>query len=87
MLAAVTGMRQGEILALCLQNLGSDCLYVRGSWNIANKIKLPKNNNPRTVELPFPDLLQRLIQQAKQNPWEYLRIVLFFGQQLKKIFP
>jgi hypothetical protein len=58
MLAAVTGMRQGEILALRLQDLGPDCLYVRGSWNTADKIKLPKNNKPRTVELPFPDLLR-----------------------------
>ena len=30
-LAAVTGMRQREILALRLQDLGNDCLYVRGA--------------------------------------------------------
>ncbi|MDR0475000.1 MAG: site-specific integrase [Treponema sp.] len=69
MLAAVTGMRQGEILALRLQDLGPDCLYVRGSWGRMDGLKLPKNNKPRTVALPFPDLMQGLIQQAKQNPW------------------
>jgi len=69
MLAAVTGMRQGEILALRLQDLGPDCLYVRGSWGRMDGLKLPKNNKPRTVELPFPDLLQGLIRQAQQNPW------------------
>jgi integrase len=69
MLAAVTGMRQGEILALRSQDIGPDCLYVRSSWNKADGLKLPKNNKPRTVELPFPDLLHGLIQQAKQNPW------------------
>jgi len=69
MLAAVTGMRQGEILALRLQDLGPDCLYVRGAWNRADGLKLPKNNKPRTVELPFPDLLQKLIDLGKKNPW------------------
>jgi integrase len=69
MLAAVTGMRQGEILALRLQDLGPDCLYVRGAWGRLDGLKLPKNNKPRTVELPFPDLLQGLIRQAQQNPW------------------
>jgi hypothetical protein len=68
MLTAVTGMRLGEILALRLQDVGPDCLYVRGSWGEVDGLKLPKNNKPRTVELPFPDLLQGLIQQAKQNP-------------------
>ena len=33
MLATVTGMRCGEILALRFQDLGSDCIYVRGSFN------------------------------------------------------
>jgi integrase len=69
MLAAVTGMRQGEILALRLQDLGSDCLYVRSSWNAVDGLKLPKNNKPRTVELPFPDLLRELVDLANRNPW------------------
>jgi integrase len=69
MLAAVTGMRLGEIIGLRFQDLGPDCLYVRGAWGRLDGLKLPKNNKPRTVELPFPDILQGLIQQAKQNPW------------------
>ena len=69
MLASVTGMRSGEILALRFQDLGPDCLYVRSSWNRADKTKLPKNNEMRTVEIPFPDLMNSLIEQAKQNPW------------------
>ncbi|WP_461256090.1 tyrosine-type recombinase/integrase [Treponema sp. R80B11-R83G3] len=69
MLSAVTGMRQGEILALRLQDLGSDCLYVRGAWGGADGLKLPKNNKPRTVELPFPGILLGLIDLAKKNPW------------------
>ena len=69
MLAAVTGMRIGKILALQVQDLGSDCLYVHSSWNRIDKLKLPKNNEKRTVEIPFPDLMNSLIEQAKQNPW------------------
>jgi len=69
MLAAVTGMRNGEILALRFKDLGPDCIYVNGSWNKADGMKLPKNNEIRTVELPFPDLVNGLIEQAKQNPW------------------
>jgi len=69
MLAAVTGMRQGEICALRLQDLGNDCLYVRGAWNRIDGLKLPKNNKQRTVELPFPDLMQMLLNLAKSNPW------------------
>jgi integrase len=69
MLAAVTGMRNGEILALRFQDLGSDCLYVSSSWNKADGLKLPKNNEVRTVEIPFPDLISGLIEQAKNNPW------------------
>jgi integrase len=95
MLAAVTGMRQGEILALRLQDLGPDCLYVRGAWGSADGLKLPKNNKPRTVELPFPDLMARLIKQAEQNPWgaspdsfvfwtEYKAGVPMQGQQFVK---
>ena len=60
---------EGEILALRLQDLGLDCLYVRGSWGKTDGLKLPKNNKPRTVELPFPDILQGLIALAKRNPW------------------
>jgi integrase len=44
-------------------------LYVRGSWNRADKIKPPKNNDTRTVEIPFPDLMNSLIELARQNPW------------------
>jgi len=95
MLSAVTGMRQGEILALRLQDLGTDCLYVRGAWGSVDGLKLPKNNKPRTVELPFPDILQGLIDLANRNPWgaspdsfvfwtEYKAGVPMQGQQFVK---
>jgi len=69
MLSAVTGMRSGEILALRFQDIGTDCLYVNSSWNDEDKLKPTKNNEARTVEIPFPDLIDELIKQAKENPW------------------
>ena len=69
MLASVTGMRCGEIQALRLQDLGSDCIYVRASWNKQDGLKLPKNNKKRRVEIPFPDLMYWLVELAKRNPW------------------
>jgi integrase len=67
--AAVTGMRAGEIQALQIQDIGADCLYVRHGWNRIDGLKGTKNNEYRTVELPFSDLLQELIELAKTNPW------------------
>jgi len=69
MLSAVTGMRMGEILALRYQDLGSDCLYVNGGWNSDDKRKTTKNNEIRTVEIPFPIIMNALFSLAKQNPW------------------
>jgi len=87
MLAAVTGMRSGEILALRFQDIGKDCLYIRGSWNRADKIKPPKNNKVRTVELPFPDLIYGLIEQAKQNPWGASPDSFVFWSDMKRDIP
>jgi integrase len=87
MLAAVTGMRQGEILALRLRDLGPDCLYVRGAWGSADGLKPPKNNKPRTVELPFPDILQGLIGLANRNPWGVSPDSFIFWTEYKADIP
>jgi integrase len=68
MLAMVTGMRAGEIQGLRVQDMGSDCLYIRHSWNYQDGLKPPKNNKPRTVELPFPSLISELMNLASRNP-------------------
>lgn len=67
-LAMVTGIRAGEIQGLRVQDMGSDCLYIRHSWNYHDGLKLPKNNKPRTVELPFPSLIKELMDLASRNP-------------------
>ena len=68
MLAAVTGMRNGEIIGLRLKDIGADCLYVNNAWNGADKDKLPKNNEIRTVEITFPYLIDALTYLAYKNP-------------------
>jgi integrase len=68
MLAMVTGMRAGEIQGLRVQDLGRDCLYVRHSWNFQDGLKTTKNNENRTVEVPFPSLMQELLEMARNNP-------------------
>jgi integrase len=87
MLASVTGMRNGEILALRFQDLGSDCIYVRASWNKLDGMKLPKNNETRTVEIPFPDLMYVLFELAKQNPWGVSPDSFVFWSVTKKDVP
>jgi integrase len=68
LLAAVTGLRAGEIQGLRVQDLGKDCLYVRHSWNDRDRLKTTKNNEARMVEVPFPALLHELVKLAERNP-------------------
>ena len=87
MIAAVTGMRNGEIIALRFQDIGPDCLYVRSSWNGVDKIKLPKNNETRTVEITFPYLIDALVCLAKQNPWGVTPDSFVFWSTSRKDIP
>jgi integrase len=87
MLAAVTGMRNGEILALRFKDLGADCIYVQCSWNKADGMKPPKNNETRTVEVPFSDLMNGLFNLAKQNPWGVSPDSLVFWSTNRKTVP
>ena len=68
MLSMVTGMRAGEIQALRVQDLGKDCLYVRHSWNFMDGLKTTKNKDSRRVEVPFPFIIQKLIDLSSRNP-------------------
>jgi integrase len=68
MLAAVTGLRSGEVRGLRVQDLEKDCLYVRHSWNCRDRLKTTKNNECRTVEVPFPGVIHDLLTLAGYNP-------------------
>jgi integrase len=68
LLAAVTGLRAGEIMGLQIQDLRDDCINVRHSWNNRDGLKTTKNNETRTVEVPFPNIIQDLLALARLNP-------------------
>lgn len=64
LIAMLTGMRCGEILALRKMDLGENCLYVRHSWNRKEGLKTTKNGEGRIVYFPFPSITNRLMYYA-----------------------
>jgi integrase len=68
LLSAVTGLRAGEIRGLQFKDVGDDCFNVCHSWNPRDGLKTTKNNESRRVEVPFPSLIDALVNLAKSNP-------------------
>jgi integrase len=68
LLACLTGMRAGEILGLRWQDLGENCIHIRHSWNELDGLKPPKNGEVRTVQMPFPQIINALKNLAGSNP-------------------
>jgi len=67
MLAFYTGMRQGEIAALRLEDIGADRIYIRHSWSKYEGLKETKTNECREIKIP-PLLRDMLLIQANMNP-------------------
>jgi integrase len=81
MLAAVTGLRAGEIQGLRVQDLGQDCLYINHSWNCRDGLKPTKNNESRIVEV-FPELIAELVNLAGENPYGAgMETFIFWGER------
>lgn len=70
LLSMCTGLRAGEIQGLRKQDLGKNCLYIQHSWNYDDGLKTTKNNEQRTAEIVFPELMSALIEQANSNPYD-----------------
>jgi integrase len=68
LLAATTGMRSGEVLAVKLSDIEGDILNVNHSWNTVDGLKCPKNGEERRVPL-LPQVKECLYELAKTNPW------------------
>ena len=68
LIASYTGMRQGEIAALRLQDIGEDRIYIRHSWGKYDGLKTPKNGEEREIRIPH-QLRDMIIMQAMKNPW------------------
>ena len=87
MLAAVTGMRNGEIIALRYPDICIDFLDVQNSWNGVDKLKGTKNNEARTVEITFQYLINELAYLANQNPFGVSPESYVFWSEKKKDVP
>ena len=78
-LAFFTGMRQGEIAALRLEDIGEDRIYIRHSWGNYDGLKSCKNGEEREIKIP-PTLRGALLNQAALNPHgEGEKGFVFFG--------
>ena len=75
LIAMVSGMRAGEILALRKMDLGEDCIYVNHSWNRKEGLKTPKNGEARVVYFPFPKLIQTMLNNREGG----LETLIFAG--------
>lgn len=61
-------MRQGEILALQICDIGEDRIYIRHSYIPYEGLKSPKNREEREFRIP-PELRDMILNQASFNPW------------------
>lgn len=67
-IACFTGMRQGEILALQIRDIGEDRIFIRHSYSPYEGLKSPKNGEEREFRIP-PELRDMILNQASFNPW------------------
>ena len=69
LVAATTGARQGECLALRRSDIGVDTLNIAHSFSPVDGLKLPKNNQKRIVPL-LSEVKTALLDLLKDNPHE-----------------
>jgi integrase len=67
LLAATTGLRQGEVLAIRGADIKESVLDVNHSWSTLDGLKSPKNGEARKVPL-LPEVREALLAVLKTNP-------------------
>jgi len=68
LVAASTGLRAGEVLALRLKDVGEDRLFIRHNWSDRDGgLKSPKNGDEREVPL-IPSVRAALMKLADSSP-------------------
>ena len=67
LVAATTGARQGECLALRLSDIGTDTLNIACSYSPFDGLKCPKNGHKRVVPL-LPEVRTALLDMIKDSP-------------------
>lgn len=77
--AMCTGMRQGEIAALRIEDIGVDRIYVNHSWSKYEGLKCCKTGDGREVAIT-KEMRDALLAQASLNPYgEGMQGFVFFG--------
>jgi len=81
--AAVTGLRQGELLALQIKDFNDRYINVQRSWDQARRVmnETTKTGRGRTIIIPG-DLTEELIELINMNPWGGPEAFLFYSTSL-----
>jgi integrase len=67
LVAATTGARMGECLALRQSDIGTDTLSIQHNWAAMDGLKCPKNGHKRVVPL-LPEVRAALLDLLRDNP-------------------
>jgi integrase len=67
LVAATTGARSGECLALRRSDIGTDTLNIQHSYSILDGLKAPKNGHKRAAPL-LPEVRAALLDLLRDNP-------------------
>lgn len=78
LLAATTGMRAGEVLAVRRSDIGEAILEVRHSWSDFDGLKTPKNGEARRVPL-LPEVRRELLAVLAENPHKCVDPFVFYS--------
>ncbi|GMO62947.1 MAG: hypothetical protein Ta2A_09870 [Treponemataceae bacterium] len=79
LLAATTGLRAGECLAVKKSAIGDTVLNVMHSWSCTDGLKCPKNGEARKVPL-LPEVRAALLDLLESNPHtDYVDPFVFWG--------
>jgi integrase len=80
LVAATTGLRQGECLALRRSDIGETTLNIAHSYSSIDKLKCPKNGHKRIVPL-LPEIKAALFDLLEENPHNVEDPFIFFSSQ------
>ena len=78
LVAATTGARQGECIALRRSDIGEDTLNITHSYSKFDGLKCPKNGHKRVVPL-LPEVRAALLDLLKDNPYDVNDPFIFFS--------
>jgi integrase len=80
LVAATTGARSGECLALRRSDIGTDTLNIQHSYSPLDGLKAPKNGHKRTAPL-LPEVRAALLDLLRNNPHQADDPFIFYSLQ------